>query len=315
MNKLISVIIPIYNSELHLRHCLDSILNQIYTNIEIILVNDGSTDNSLSICEEYKHQDERFKLININNSGASHARNIGLSKAKGQYVSFIDSDDMIDKNMFHDMLGLIEIHKADMAECEIKYVRNHKTNKINNIEEIKLMNKDDMLNRFFRTSGEKDTHTLCNKLINIDILDDFKLIEGYMNEDVKGVYDIIKKCNKCIYTSNKYYLYYRNSSGVTNKKFNKKHLDLLYMWDLVVKEVAIDFPTYYQYAIINRKRAYFTLYLKMIRNGYNKNDIYMCKTKVKLEKKVLDYYPELIKWKIAFSRKILLYLIYIFRKE
>ena len=193
MNKLISVIIPIYNSELHLRHCLDSILNQIYTNIEIILVNDGSTDNSLSICEEYKHQDERFKLININNSGASHARNIGLSKAKGQYVSFIDSDDMIDKNMFHDMLGLIEIHKADMAECEIKYVRNHKTNKINNIEEIKLMNKDDMLNRFFRTSGEKDTHTLCNKLINIDILDDFKLIEGYMNEDVKGVYDIIKK--------------------------------------------------------------------------------------------------------------------------
>ena len=87
------------------------------------------------------------------------------------------------------------------------------------------------------------------------------------------------------------------------------------MWDLVVKEVAIDFPTYYQYAIINRKRAYFTLYLKMIRNGYNKNDIYMCKTKIKLEKKVLDYYPELIKWKIAFSRKILLYLIYIFRKE
>ena len=117
---LISVIIPIYNSEKYLSKCVYSILNQNYKNLEVVLVNDGSADNSLSICEKIKLEDDRITIIDIPNGGVSNARNTGLLKAKGEYIQFIDSDDFVDKNYIKTLYDLIVSTKTELAICSIE---------------------------------------------------------------------------------------------------------------------------------------------------------------------------------------------------
>ena len=100
MRDSISIIVPVYNVEKYLEKCIDSILNQSYQNLEIILIDDGSTDNSGSICDEYKKKDQRVQVIHQKNQGQSSARNAGLNIAKGSYIGFVDSDDWIEQNMY-----------------------------------------------------------------------------------------------------------------------------------------------------------------------------------------------------------------------
>lgn len=99
MSDLVSIIVPVYNAEKYLNKCLDSIVNQTYSNLEIILINDGSTDNSLSICNDYTNKDGRIIVIDKHNTGAADSRNEGLKKATGKYIMFVDSDDFIDLNI------------------------------------------------------------------------------------------------------------------------------------------------------------------------------------------------------------------------
>ena len=113
----VSVIVPVYNVEKYLVKCLDSIINQTYKDIEIILVDDGSTDNSGKICDKYALKDERIYVIHNSNSGVSHARNCGINKAKGEYILFIDSDDFIDKNYVQELIGLTRKENYDLVMC------------------------------------------------------------------------------------------------------------------------------------------------------------------------------------------------------
>ena len=116
---LISVIIPIYKTEQYLRTCVDSIITQTHTNLEIILVNDGSPDNSIQLCEEYFAKDERIKIVNRKNGGLSAARNSGLEVATGDFVAFIDSDDYVEPCMFEMLLKLMRQYDADISQCGV----------------------------------------------------------------------------------------------------------------------------------------------------------------------------------------------------
>lgn len=115
--KKLSVIVPIYNVEKFLRRCIDSIINQSYSNLEIILVDDGSPDNCGKICDEYAALDNRIKVIHQANGGLSAARNIGIDSATGEYVAFIDSDDYIASNMYDEMISLMETNDLDIISC------------------------------------------------------------------------------------------------------------------------------------------------------------------------------------------------------
>lgn len=118
MNQpVISVIVPIYNTEQYLRQCIDSILGQTYRDLEVILVDDGSTDNCPEICEEYKRKDDRIRVIHKENGGQAGARNCGIDTAGGDYISFVDSDDWLDKDMYQSMISAIEGSDADIACC------------------------------------------------------------------------------------------------------------------------------------------------------------------------------------------------------
>ena len=119
MSNQISIIVPIYNTEKYLERCLQSILNQSYRNIEIILVNDGSDDNSLAICNKYKDKDKRIIVIDKKHTGVADTRNIGLEKASGNYIGFVDSDDYIDIDMFKKLIVGAEKYKCDISMCDL----------------------------------------------------------------------------------------------------------------------------------------------------------------------------------------------------
>ena len=120
---MVSIIVPIYNTEQYLRKCIESILNQTYKNLEIILINDGSIDKSGLICDEYAYSDSRINVIHNVNSGVSAARNIGLDNASGKYITFVDSDDYIEKNYIETLVNAIEINNAELAICGIKEIK------------------------------------------------------------------------------------------------------------------------------------------------------------------------------------------------
>ena len=126
--KLVSIIIPIYNSEKYLKKCIDSILEQKYNNLEIILINDGSTDNSGKICDSLAIEDKRIKVIHKLNEGVSIARNKGLEMAKGEYIFFIDSDDYIDENIIKDMISYSRDY--DIVKVSYKFIENGKITKV-----------------------------------------------------------------------------------------------------------------------------------------------------------------------------------------
>lgn len=115
----ISVIIPVYNVEKYIKECLDSLIRQTFANIEIICVNDGSTDNSLLTLEEYAQKDSRIKVISQENLGVSEARNAGIKIAQGKYLSFIDPDDYVEDNMLHELYNRAEEENADIVECNL----------------------------------------------------------------------------------------------------------------------------------------------------------------------------------------------------
>ena len=117
VKNLVSIIIPVYNTEAYLGYCLNSVVSQTYRQIEVILVNDGSTDDSLTICHNYANIDNRISIISIENSGVSNARNVGLEAAKGEFVQFVDSDDVMRTDMVERFVQYMEVYQVDMAIC------------------------------------------------------------------------------------------------------------------------------------------------------------------------------------------------------
>ena len=119
-NELISIIIPVYNAEKYLRQCLDSIINQTYTNFEVLLVNDGSTDSSGMICQEYVENDSRFRYFEKENGGASSARNLGLERSGGAYITFIDSDDWVTPEYLEVLYTTLKENDVDISISSFK---------------------------------------------------------------------------------------------------------------------------------------------------------------------------------------------------
>ncbi|HCJ56219.1 MAG TPA: hypothetical protein DHV55_01640, partial [Clostridiaceae bacterium] len=138
MSSLISIIVPIYNAERYLVGCIESILAQTYKNIQVILVNDGSTDNSLKICNLYKSLDSRVIVIDKLNEGVSATRNLGLQVAKGDYIGFVDSDDHIEKNMYEVLLNKIKRDRSDLCAMSSYTINNYtgNSNLVSNIEAL-----------------------------------------------------------------------------------------------------------------------------------------------------------------------------------
>lgn len=208
--KKVSVIIPIYNVEKYLKTCLDSIVQQTYDNLEVILVNDGSTDNSLKICSHYKEK-YNWKLIDKKNGGLSSARNAGLDQMTGDYIFFLDSDDWIEKNIIEKMVFDLEKTNSDIAECGIYWV--YEKEKVNDCEKNEIiMNKFETLEGYLLQT--KKVHSaVWNKLYKKYIFDDLRFDEGRLHEDGFFMYQALYKIKKYILCNYSGYYYRQNREG------------------------------------------------------------------------------------------------------
>ena len=268
---LISIIVPVYKVEKYIDRCVKSIINQTYKNIEIILVDDGSPDNCPKICDEFEKIDKRIKVIHKKNGGLSDARNTGIDAAKGEYIGFVDSDDMISIDMYRFLLENIEKYNADISVCEMKKFKEETELGLEKIkkEKIEILNQEEYLLKYFKIGTQTIEYYACNKLYKRDVLESGQFPVGLTSEDVLGTYKAILKSSKIISSSRKLYFYRQNVDGITGT-FSEKDFDLEKIWDLVIEYTKSNAPQYLEYAILNRKRINFTLLYRMMKNyDYN----------------------------------------------
>lgn len=228
--NLISIIIPIYNVEMYLRRCIDSVLNQTYRNLEVILVDDGSPDKCGEICDEYAEKDKRIRVIHKENGGLSDARNAGLDIATGEYVAFVDSDDYIDKDMYVKLYEAIQEADADMSICNFRYVDENGTCKFSNndlpIKDETLSGIHILLNNMF---DEKCWYWVVawNKLYKRELFENIKYPFGRVHEDEFVIHKLFLKCNKVACVSKMLYNYVQREDSIMNQRNDKNRLDYI----------------------------------------------------------------------------------------
>ena len=225
MNELISIVVPVYNVEKYLKKCIDSIINQTYENLEIILVDDGSTDNSKKICDEYILKDNRIKVIHKENGGLSDARNVGVDKAKGEYIVFIDSDDWIDEKMIEILYYIIKKNNSDISICD--YFLAYNEEEQNQKEEIQFyqFNNIEALKKLYDENLNIIMTITCCKLFKKILFSDIKFPKGKIHEDEFTTYKLLYKSKKISYTNEKMYYYRQREDSITHRKFSIKNLD------------------------------------------------------------------------------------------
>lgn len=226
LNTKISVIVPVYKVEPYLNKCVDSILAQTYTNLEIILVDDGSPDNCGAICDEYANRDSRIRVIHKENGGLSDARNAGMRIMTGAYVAFVDSDDWIEPTMYETLLDLLQRFKADMAFGGVAddLVRGEsiQTIKISNYGQTPFAeDKVAAMKRYFYGSW-----AAWDKLYRTDLFVDIVYPVGEINEDEAIVLHLLDRCERVCYTNEVLYHYMKRDDGtsITTSTFSSKKL-------------------------------------------------------------------------------------------
>lgn len=226
-NKKVTIIIPVYNVEKYLSRCLNNVINQTYSNIEIILVNDGATDNSQEICEEYKRKDNRIKLLLKENGGLSDARNYGIPYATGDYIAFIDSDDMIHTSYIEYLLDLVEKYDGDISICGYKSFYNSDDNIVVNDKKdsIEIFNSNDALEQLLY--NKKIQCSAWGKLYKKELLKEIRYPVGKLFEDIGTTYKLFYKAKNIILGKKRLYYYFIRNDSISHMSFNSRNMDSL----------------------------------------------------------------------------------------
>ena len=228
---LITIIIPVYNVEQYLERCLESVIRQSYKNLEIIIVNDGSTDSSLKITDEFKERDHRITVINQSNAGLSAARNTGIAASNGKYLSFVDSDDYIHRQFIELLYLNAEKYKADIAVCEgievDDVMHGNRFEIIHNEYQIMAAEPMDAMKVWYRSDFKNPT-VACNKLYKRELFNECKFPEGKIHEDEFIMHHLYLKSKKVLYLWLELYFYYQRDNSITGKNaYTLKRLDAL----------------------------------------------------------------------------------------
>lgn len=217
---LISIIVPAYNVELYVETCIKSLIEQTYKNLEIIIIDDGSDDNSLNICKQYALKDTRIKLIRQKNSGVSVARNKGIDAANGDYIGFVDADDYCDKNMFKYLYESLIKYEADIACCRRNEIKNNKIIDVTGYyynEDEKVLTKLEMLNRYVQSM---DLY-IWNKLYKSNIVKNRKFpINIIFGEDFFTVFKWLSCAEKIVYLKTPLYFRVNRNDSLTGSNEN-----------------------------------------------------------------------------------------------
>ncbi|SDQ53568.1 Glycosyltransferase involved in cell wall bisynthesis [Chryseobacterium soldanellicola] len=221
----VSIIVPVYNVENYLAKCLDSLLKQTHQNIEILVVNDGSKDNSGQIIQDYAQKyPEKIKPFSKQNGGLSDARNFGIDRATGDYIGFVDSDDYVTETMFEEMAGLAEKHQSKMVICNIQKVDQY-GNVTQKLTQIPNMPEKIDLEKNFSIFSDL-SYFACNKLFKKELFDQKRFKKDAHFEDIQLIPQLLLECEVIAQTQNFHYQYLERTDSIT-KTHTEKGLDIL----------------------------------------------------------------------------------------
>ncbi len=226
MNPLISIIVPIYKVENYISRCVDSIINQTYENLEIILVDDGSPDNCPKICDDYASKDDRIRVVHKINGGLSDARNAGIQVATGGYISFIDSDDYVSLDFIETLYNTITSENSDVVECSVvKFYDDHHFEAYN--DDFKIASFDTVSSLSALISENPFHQHVWNKLYKAELVIDIPYSVGKLNEDEFWTYQIFGKAKKVTKINKTMYYYFQRENSIMGNSYNLRRLDAL----------------------------------------------------------------------------------------
>lgn len=270
---MISIILPVYNASPYLKQCIESILKQTYINFELIIINDGSTDNSLEICIEFENLDNRILLINQENKGIGFTRNLGLEKASGEYIYWVDADDWIEKDTIEILYNAINQYSANIAVCG--YVEEYNSTKkiYRNDKSIKVLNKVDFYEKIILEDNLKSY--LWDKLCKKQVFENVTFPENRYFEDYSVLYKIAYNTEKIVLVNQAKYHYRQHNNSICRFSNSKKEYDFF----LAIRE-KIDFLSKTsnlgdlkkQYEIIAIRKILRTLKILLINNDIDSSN-------------------------------------------
>ena len=225
MDELISVIVPIYNVEKYICKCVDSILNQTYKNLEIILVDDGSPGRCGQICDEYAAKDSRIRVIHKENGGLSDARNVGIDEAKGEYLSFVDSDDYIAFDMIETLYKTMKENSSDMSVCSLCYVDENGNDITRDSSKWMILNNQQYTSEQYLLALFEKFIGAVARLYKRELFENVRFPKGKLHEDVFVAYRIIDQCNKISTLSKQMYYYLKRDDSIMNCEYDIRRLD------------------------------------------------------------------------------------------
>lgn len=288
MKPLISVIIPVYKVEKFLPRCIDSVMKQTYTNLEIVLIDDGSPDQCGELCESYAKKDKRICVIHKENGGLSDARNVALDMIHGEYVCFIDSDDFVTIHYIENLYNAIKKTQADMS-CSsfINYFENdsilQKTS--NEIEDTLVTYTSEQCLEKMLYQDKIET-VAWGKLYDATLFKDIRYPKGKLYEDVCVTYKLIHRANKIVVFDNKDYYYYQREDSIQYKKFTLAKMDAIWHMRELVEFVEKEYPMLQQAAICRYFSAVCNILFQIPEKEYDEQRI-MLWNEVKRNRKMV----------------------------
>lgn len=279
LSETVSVIIPVFNAEKYLERCVESVIRQTYKNIEVILVNDGSTDGSLEVCEKLKKQYPQLIIIDKPNGGSSSARNAGIKASHGEYIAFLDSDDWVSSDCYEYMLNLAVSNDADLSDVMVYQVKSEHDRVPSVVEKIDVYSGRDVLEHYlYRGMREQNgaPYSACRKLYRRDLFqgDTATFVEGTVNEDICFNYRVLRKCSRIVVSNQIKYFYYQGEESVTNGALMKKDLALLSVsHDLVKLSEESNDDKIIELAKMKEARSYYSLLARAAKDDIDKTSI------------------------------------------
>ncbi|OZU89279.1 capsular biosynthesis protein [Virgibacillus indicus] len=316
MKPAISIIVPVYNIEPYIRKCLDSILAQTFTDFEVIVVNDGSTDDSGLICNKYAYKDLRVKVIHKEYGGVSSARNVGIRAARGEYIGFVDGDDYIAEQMYATLHQMCQKKKSDIAVCVLgREIDGELINPDTGNTYRKELGNEEAMRELFK--GKLYRFSLCNKLFKKSCFEGIQFPEGRIHEDLSTTYRLFANAGIISYSNFIGYIYVKRSNSILTSRFHQGRMDAFIGWNEILefmnkhyKQVLADVYACYGYwcvdniyyvlnQIIDRKDK--ELYLMKIQNHVKMN------YKELMKNKLLSYKYKSIVYMIHYNIHLLIF--------
>lgn len=262
VNPLISIVLPIYNVGQYLDKCLGSIRNQTYSNIEVLMIDDGSTDDCYNICETYASNDERFIAVHKENGGVSSARNEGIRRMKGKYMTFIDPDDIVSVDYVETLYNAIKNYKADISICGVKTIYSEELSTVENrYKDIEVFTHIQAIEKMLY-QDEIDVNA-WGKMYQSSLFDGIQYPFGEINEDTAVTYKLFAKANKIVFDSYKCYFYVQRPGSIMHQEFAKRKMSLIRFSEECLNYVNSNIPEVRNAAVCKHVTDAFVLTCKI----------------------------------------------------